>query len=310
MPNKITLHFQQRRQAWSESFLELTQTLLKDSVAAGLKMGKKRLALMGTNVEMFAIVGSSEARPGTVATTGDSLIVDLREENGGKGVIRPADVEATLEDVDLPSDIPNTSLLVRMTDEVGKRRKALYMAGIPDEIVVTKILGPDLTLGKGWFNRFKTWRTEMRNTWGFWARKENGEFSLPQKVIAFQQMTAAPSFWGVVTLATGAAIPVDTKVQLKGFRHVFSARRRWQGFWTVNSVLNVTGPPALRVYFLENSALMDPADVDKRGTIEAVEFEPQPIKEISIVGQATRKRGVGYDPPHGRSKPRRTLPRR
>jgi len=308
MAIKVTLFFELHRWGWSESYLDIADVELAPASVRVETMANRRIALCGAGVAMVGARVSKETRPGTQDTTGDSKLVDLFGTGKATGRILAEDVVPALAGEVFPDPAPSCVLL-RGEDSTGRRRKSVFLSGIPDAIVRTMPLGPDLGLGAGWWARWVAWRTIMTaGQFGFWGRKLAGGATARQTVIGVQASGLVPNIMGVRTTNAGSLFAIGDRVQLKGFRHRIQAVHRWQGQWYVDSVTEVVGPPPTRIYFLRNSQLLDPDDVIKMGTVEGVEYEPITLTDLLIVRQANRKRGVGSAPPRGRLRPRRNFP--
>jgi len=306
MPIKVSMHLALDNRSWSDSFLDTTVSSFADAIPRAINLCKKRIALTGTGCVVRSCVLSQEIKPGTPATTGDSKVVDLTGNGTISGVIRFEDIVVGSE---VRPDFTNTSILCRYSNVAGTRRSNRYLAAIPDGIIEMSPSGPSVLKGEKWNDRWISWKKYLiENGWAFWGRKVTGGLTAPQTVLSVIQQGAPPGYWGVVTNTSGPELPAGTKVQLRGFKHRYGTVRKWQGMFVVDSFTTAAGPPATRTTFLRNTQLLDDEDIVQLGTIEGVEYEPVDIEEIDIIKQVSRKRGVGYNRPVGRSKARRNLP--
>lgn len=298
---RVTGHFNLHRWSPSISWILPDEGTLEDAGNKGHALFKAHLGLMATGCSYTALTVSREAKPGTAATTGDAFHHEFAFKGKGGG---PITFEALWEGLEITPDPPPRALKVICGDNNWLRRKSVYLPFPPDNVIRAAPLGPDIGAGEGWNDRFTVWKDYLRtNGFGWWARKTAGGLTARQQVLALQKSTANPALWGVAVSSAGVLIPAQTKVQLRGFKHYRGARHRWQGFWKIESVLDLP-TEGRRVYFLENSQNLNSLDVCEKGTIEGVEYEVQVVQKIEGPEQAARKRGVGYKAPRGRSRPR------
>jgi len=307
MALRLSMHFRLMSQSWTEAWITgAYMTLGNAANAACSSLAIARLALCGGGVVLRRATMSLETRPGTVITTGDSLPVVLAGAPEGVAVETPVEqIVPGLVDGGA-ADIPNTCLVINCSDTTGRSHKQVFMAGIPDSVVVSTTPNPKLVAAAGWLNRYKEWRdTILAGSWGWWGRKLTGDGADPQQVVAVQQQSAAPNLWAVGTTNSGVLYAQGDRVQLRGFRHRPCTMCPWQGQWIIDHVVEVTGPPAIRYYYLRNSEALDPANIVRYGTIEKVVYEVISTSKFFITKEGTRKRGVGWNPPRGKSKRRR-----
>lgn len=307
MPLRLSMHFRASGQSWSEAWItNLHNELNQQANTTCGNLVIARLSLCGGGVVLRRATMSVETRPGQVINTGDSLPVVLA--GAPVGVAKETAVEEIVPGLadGGAADIPNTCLLIDCSTATGRHHKQVFMAGIPDVIIKTIPPGPDIKAAGGWMDRYREWRDViLADQWGWWGRQLSGGGADPQQVVATQQQAAAPNLWAVGTTNSGVLYAEGDRVQLRGFRHKPCTLCPWQGQWTIDHVVEVAGPPARRWYYLRGSENLDPTRITRLGTIEKVLFEVKVTSRFFITKQATRKRGVGWNPPRGKSKPRR-----
>ena len=307
MPWRITMHFKVEEYGWSEAWLDTQSSDIGSAKARAIELAKARLKICASNTLLKALKVSLEARPSTPLTTGDGESVDLSPLHGIGGPV------SALDAVKVPStwisDHPNVSLMVECGVTDSRHRKKVFFAGLPDALFVTNPIRANYeAVSPPWlahFNLLKKFLTGQG--WGAWFRHLSGGLAEHQPVVGIIQSTTAPGYWGIVTTTEGPALPVNTRVQLRGFKHRPWASRRWQGQWYIDSVATAAGPPATRTYFLRHSQLLEPGGVLNYGTIEGVLYAALPVNSLSNPKVVTRKRGVGASPPRGRSRRRLNL---
>lgn len=307
MALRCSMHFRLLGQSWSEAWINPNFAAMNDAAnQACSALAVARLSLCGGGVVLRRVTMSLEERPGTVLTTGDSTPVILPGQPEGVATEVPVEQVVPAAKNEIAADIPNTCLLLDVSDESGKYHKKVYIAGIPDAVIITRPVGPAIDAAGAWADRYKAYREALtKGGWGWWARRITGAGADPQQVVGFQQDSVAPNNWAVVTTQSGVRFEAHERVQLRGFKHYPCTPCPWQGIWVIDHVVETTGAVPYRQYFLKNSSGMDPKTVKYPGTIERVAYGFQKAVRFFLVKQATRKRGVGWNRPVGRSKPRR-----
>lgn len=205
---------------------------------------------------------------------------------------------AALQDED--ADIPNTCILLRMGNN-NQKWKNMYFNSIPDSVIVTKPVGPDMLNPPNYGKLFASWKLELCNgQWGFKGRVTNP--TKTQVLDWVQEQNGTGKIGAVV--ATDIASAGD-QIQVRKTTAVNDGLPIPRGIWRIASEVSDAGPPARFTYYLRNSETLAATNVDEPGEIELVQYATFAYTDVLISGQTSRKRGVGSIRARGRSRNRR-----
>jgi len=254
-------------------------------------LASARNQMMGTGVKFFGIRMSleGEARTARFVPSGQMTKAGVPIGSGNTGSKFGA------------ADQPNACILLRASHD-NKRQKNIYLTGVPDELIQTNPVGPNLNKVVGWEAKFNNYKKILKedNIWGFKGRKLN-----PTKtnVVDYVQQDNGAGLLGVVTTVDVAA--VGDKVQLRNVKLINPSLPKVNGQYYVTSKDTDVGAGTF-TYFLRNSADLIANNIADPGTIEKVEFDYFAYDCVRIMGQTSRKRGVSALAPRGKSSRRST----
>lgn len=282
MSIRATLLMSAGKYTWSESHYWIGGTTLQGSYNAGAALGSARAALLGQNARLDNVRMSEDGATRRVQYLDPALFDHVSR--------LPPDMG---DDV-YTSDRPNSSVLVRFLSPVGY--KLLYLAGIPDGMVVTDPLFPKgIKILPQWAAVWNTYKGLLAGTWGYRA-KQNGPAGIVKFVITNSM------YPGKVGVQTDGLISLNSgdTVQLKGFRRENPRSKDLNGIWRVGQVTEPVSPSPTWTYFLERSSGVDPFNFYKLGTIAKLEYQIVPYGGALIERAVTRKRGGSFMLPRGR----------
>lgn len=250
------------------------------------KLVQLRSALMGDGIDFFGFRMSVDGDPRNAKFVPSGNMVS-RGLEGGSG---PANKAAT------PADIPNTCINLRCGHN-NQRHKQIYLNGIPDAIIRTAPVGPNMAIEPGWQQKYNAWRDYLKvgGTWGFKARKLNPDKT---NVIDYTQQAAGGGYLGAIT--NNDIANVGDQVQLRKVKRINAALPKVNGTYYISEKAT-DAVAGTFTYFLRGTSLLDPNNIADPGTIELVEYQGFAYTCIEISSQTTRKRGVGSLRPRGRS---------
>lgn len=301
MSVRVTLFFQavsgRKTYGWSETHYHVTAPTLDVAEIATKRMVRKRLALCGNGVIFQG------ARLSDDAVNGDSLIIAPADSPDAGDLVAGTPLAGGDEALDY-LDPPNSCLNIRM-EASEKRRKTLYLAGIPDSLVRSQG-GPHLKSNPAWTRAYGNWVKEMADpaalVWGARFRQTPaGDATVtPKVIVGYTTAAVGPARVGVITALNAVNAVAGDRVQVRKATLVNRGYRGPNGQWIVAERSDNAGT-GLSTYYLRSSEGMNIDNIDGMGTFELVKYVAAPYLRAVIVGQATRKRGVGSIVPRGRS---------
>lgn len=255
--------------------------------AATAKLVTARNQLMGTGIKFFGFRMSVDGQPRNAKFVSSESLVSTGADKK-TGDVNPNST---------PADIPNTCLVVRATHN-NQRHKQVYLTGIPDEIIETNPVGPNLKKGDQWYQKFKAWTKMLREggTWGFKARTIN---PVSTNVVDYVSQQAGAGYLGAVV--TNDIANVGDRVQLRKVQRINPALPKVNGIYYVSEKA-VDAVAGTFTYYLRNTSDLSPDNIGDPGTIELVTYQGYAYTCLRISGQSSRKRGVGSLRPRGRSR--------
>ncbi len=282
------------------------------AVDEAVRLANLRTNLMGRNVEMVSVRLSDDA------VLRDSILVLPATATDGDTRLKTFST-----DKDLRADQPNSAVLLRLLNSPGIW-KNMYLAGIPDDVIVTGdttsvppvAAGPNFDVNQPFRRRYNAWKAAISNAgaganpiWGFRSR-----IFQPPRVIK-DWSNAAP---GVARLQftidapaiarpapPGGVVQVGDRVQIRLASAPASPIGPPRGIWIVQTILSLGGGTEYQ-YTLRNTEAFDSALVINPGTVEYVHFGYLPYADVQIRHQTTRKRGGRRTAARGRSRRRRS----
>lgn len=299
---KTTFYFNSLQGGWSESWHNLTAGSLTVAEGDARLAGMKRLAICGLGTSLVAIRISDQDQ-----TPKRSKLVDLQGNGiGGAPIVADAALTGYSDALTRSADQLQSALLVRGLSSTSQR-KHIWLGGIPDFIVRTNPIGPDVGgPGSTWLTKYTLWRAEFQSAkWGFRVRRRLGADVQPQNVIDWVVQAGALSRLGALVNNGGPVYAPGQTIQIRNVKVLNRAFRNPNGLWTVHS--SQAGTPAnTTVYFLRGTEGIDPANIFAPGNIRLVDFEAVPVTDLQIIRQASHKRGR----PFGLFRGRQTTPPR
>lgn len=276
---------------WSEKHLYMNEVSeLKDLADTMKRLADKRLGVAAGNIWLTEIRAS---RPGVWR---DSYRVFSKF--GGDS---DSPIQGNGQLKDFQSDPTNSCLnVVFYANDV--QRKTLYLAGIPDPLIRLSPPGPDYNAVPDFMKGWRAYRDLLCNgSWGFKARAlANPSFAVP--IYDWQIQPEAPFELVAIIPSEDDFAGVGDDVQVRNVKGVNRGVRVPNGKWAVRGKAQVG---ILMQYTLRNAVGYDPTQFMKPGSVEPIMWQDAIYVEGKIVGQATRKRGVGPVRPRGRLSPRR-----
>lgn len=198
---------------------------------------------------------------------------------------------------DYNSDQANACLQILLASNDLQKRH-LFMAGLPDALLRTNGPGPDYVAVPTWSAAYEAWKALVTNgRWGFEARRPE-DYANAVGILDWRLEDASPFqlIASISSLDDFASVGDDVQV-----RNVVAYNRGVampNGRWKVREKL----PSGDEVgYVLRGAVGYDPDQIKEPGAIEPVTYETVVNRKVRIVGQTTRKRGVGPVRPRGRS---------
>jgi len=274
---------------FSESHYYIPSDNLDSAQTAAVKLAGLRNALMGDGIQFFGIRLAVMDQPRVGRFVPSAILIGTGALNES-GVIKTQFGKA---------DQPNACLYCRGSNQ-DVRHTSVYLAGIPDSLLRTDPPGPDFNATPGWKAAFEEYRDLLvtGNDWGFKARALNPPKTNPINYVTDQD---GSDFLGVVV--TDDIANVGDRVQIRNTTLFNKANPKVNGMWRVSSKATNTEAGTF-TYYLRNTQLLDPLNINEMGTIELVSYNTFSYTCFSIRGQTTRKRGVGSIRPRGRSRNR------
>ncbi len=191
----------------------------------------------------------------------------------------------------------------------GGARKPVYLAGIPDDIIVTNPNGPNVTTDTQWNNNFIAWVSFLQtNKFGWIGKAYQGAYA-PISIAAWVSAAAPlPGLWAVVNGGLPAGILQGAKVQVMGTRMANKALRSPNGTYTcAGTGVYTPGVGQNYAYFPQLNGI-DPTQVATLGQLQAVAQFGVFYQLVSVfpTRQGSHKRGRFFGEYRGRvSKPAR-----
>jgi len=284
---KTTFFFNSAQGGWSESWHNLTAGSLTQAEVDARAAGIKRLAICGLGTTLAgARVSDQDQVPKR------SKLVDLLGMGiAGGGIVADAAITGYSSTLERSADQLQNALLVRGMSAAGQR-KHVWVAGIPDFIIRTNPIGPDVSgVGGTWLGKYGIWRAEFQSgKWGFRVRRRIGADVQPQNVVDWVLQAGGISRLGAVVNNGGPVYAPGTMVQVRNVKVVNAAFRSPNGQWTVHSS-QAGAAPATTVYYLRGTEGIDPLNIFAPGNIRLVDHEALAVTDLQIIRQASHKRG-------------------
>jgi len=255
--------------------------------AATSKLVTARNQIMGTGIKFFGFRMSVDGQPRNAKFVGSESLVSTGADKTSGEVVKDGGA----------ADIPNTALVLRATHN-NQRHKQIYLTGIPDEIIRTKPVGPDLTGKSKWYTKFKAYTKLLKEggVWGFKARTLN---PVKTNVVDYTSQQAGAGYLGAIV--TNDIANVGDQVQLRNVKRINPALPKVNGIYFVSEKAT-DATAGTFTYFLRGTADLSPDNIGDPGTLEIVSYQGYAYTCIRISGQSSRKRGVGSLRPRGRSR--------
>lgn len=296
----MTVFFQGAKGGWSETWVTAATTDLTAAEQFSRELIKKRLAMCGLGVSM---VGARVARvPGTLRI---SRLVDF--DGMGKGLQDvPASSYNQLTDPDTESaDVIRTAILVRCRNTASQRQKNVWVAGIPDEVIMTNPEGPRGPAFTAWFSKYEMWRDELKlRAWGWVGREKASPAVQPVQVRGVVFRGGGIDELGVTVDPGSIAATVGSKVQLTKFLTQPRGLPTLRGIYQVSEV-STTAVAGKTTLFLLRSSGIDPTVISQMGFVQLVDFANFTADEFTIYRQTAHKRGRPFGLLRGRASTRR-----
>lgn len=276
---------------WSEKHIYIPDVLnLRALQPQMTALANARLGCAAANVWLSEMRAS---RPGVFR---DSFRLFSR-----KGGDRDSGIEGPGALKDYRADQTNACLNVLLqANDVQK--KTMYLAGVPDDLIVTAPSGPDYAAVPEFVDAWNLYRNLLTNgSWGFKARSLNREANLVD-VVDWNLEPNAPFSLVASIDALNDFGAVGDQVQIRGVSALTRGTRLPNGIWKIKAK---SGAGGLVNFTLRSAIGYDPTNFDDAGTIEPVLFQYATYLVGKIIGQGTRKRGVGPIRPRGRASVRR-----
>lgn len=297
---RVTMFFEDSPFGISESHIFVLANEITPAIPEALKLIKARMKIMGSGVKA---VGCRLSKEGVFR---DSQVLDTDDL---AGLSNDFNVFKNSEGRDAPNEADVAKYAVLLRAESGtRRRKPIYLAGVPDVVIGTRPPGPELALQPWWTADFNKYKTLLQSgKWGFVAKGIAGE-DMPQPTIVAGVLTQVGT--GLVGIYTGGAIAGDVLkdgLQLRGFRMSHPAYPKLNGSWQVAQV--EAGPGAGQTtYWLRNSTSVIASTVVRTGTAERIDHFTVAYTKVQAIGQTSRKRGNRFLAGPGRRRVLRPLP--
>jgi hypothetical protein len=291
MTLKVTFQFLQGRYTPTESHYLPNYTELDSGVGAALAYAANRVRILGDYARLEGI-RISHVNPAT------RVVQDIDDALFASGPVWPPDVpQGTYS-----SDIPTTSVLVRMQTDTPEGSKNWYIACCPDVSVETSPASDKqlvFTQPPGWSGYFATFMSGLLGTWAY--RQISNDFPSTAQSLPVTSATY-PQTVGIVVPAT-LNVAAGQQVYLTGWRRTNPRAPGLQGYYRVVGVIPPVAPATGPwTYFLSGTGNVSPTNFVGPGQIAAVSYKYPLYSGYGIVGALSHKRGGSVGLPRGRSR--------
>lgn len=276
---------------WAETYRYMDDPADLEEIEPDLiKLGNLIMGLRGKNISCTEIRAS---RPGVFRDSHRVFSAASGNRNSGFG--------GTGALVDFASDQANACLQILLAaNDLQKRH--LFMAGIPDALLRTAESGPDFAAVPTWSAAYERWKTFVTGgRWGFEARRPD-DYANAVGILDWRLEDASPFQLIAVISSTDDLASVGDEIQVRNVSAYNRGMPVPNGRWKVRGKLPSGDEMG---YLLRGAVGFDPNQFESPGAIEPVTYETVANRKCKIVGQTTRKRGVGPVRPRGRSSRRR-----
>lgn len=268
------------------------------ATTAAVALANARVDLLGRGVFL------EEVRLSATTVNRDSLQIPVGE------VGNPLSARATPADATLTAygqaDIGNVCCLVRMGLS-SKKWRNMYIAGIPDALTNTTLKTVDLAALPLWSTKFTIWKNLIApaagGQWGFFAlyTGDDGPQYANKPIQGYTTEGVAPNRIGIVMLTADTGWAVNSKLHIRSTILLNKAYRSPVGTWSVGSKTTDAGA-GTTTYFLRGTEGINIDNIKEPGTANLVGKTYFNYTYATILGIATRKRGVGSSRARGRSR--------
>lgn len=297
MTIRVTFEMSSERSTWSESHYYLNASLpdfhstggaLTALGQAAKDLGQARAGLLGINAQL------DRARS---SVPGGNRLVDYLDFGQASGTWPTPGKQGKWT-----ADQPNAAIVTNARTLIGRTFRT-YLAGIPDAVIqtVSGVVGT-LDPPPEFITPWLIYQGIL--TGGLWAAgiKSN---PVSQPIVGLTQNAQFPSLIGVGMGLPLPGVDVGTRVQIRGMRRTNMAGKDLNGIWVVGGT--IPAPPAgATVYFLRDSAGVDPTNFWRMGAMATLGVIYDPYVSINYDFGGTRKRGGSIGLPRGRLKSRRS----
>jgi hypothetical protein len=272
-----------------------------------LAFGRLRLALCGKGATLMSIrltqVKIGRPKPGwsvVLSGTGNILSSNIVADNttyGGNGYAAGQN-----------PDQLQTCIQMNFYAADGSR-KPLYMAGIPDDVIVTNPNGPTTITDGQWQTNYNAWLKFVQNgQFGFLGKPNTGIYAPLQVVGWVPAPIPQPGLWAYVNGAPPASMAFGTSVQVLGVRMANKALQTPNGVHLSGGFGAAPGLAGVSFVYFPAITNVDPTQIKSLGYLQGISQLPVYKQIVSgfISREGSHKRGRFISEYRGRvSKPAR-----
>lgn len=291
---------------WSESHIRMDAGTADDVVAPAIALANKRIVLFGKGPTMDAV------RISDVAVNRDALLlVAGNTYNGAQLLDKDPGVNAQSSTIDR-HDQPNACIKIRLLNN-NARYKTLYLAGVPDNLIISEPAGAGLQFNQAWLTNF--WPAYLQelcpqgstSKWGFRARANKSENTKVEAkdIKAVGIVDNVTGYVRIAVVTTDDRANLGETVQIRGATRQNPSYKGINGQWKVAAKITDWPAAGYTGYDLRGTQGTNITNLRDLGTVELVDYRYVPYVIGDLTGQTTRKRGVGGNRPRGRSSRKR-----
>lgn len=286
MPIRVIFFLGTSQGDFSEVWVNLTDNSLDSAGQSAKTLGLLRLGLCGEGAKLKKIrVSDITANPRR------SKLVPLKGGYDGTPILADKTTWGKVYGTNEEPDQLQTCVLVQCYTSNGQR-KPVYLGGIPDDVITTNPIGPNVSVDPQWLGNFKKWADEIQGPGGKWGFYGN-DISKPN--VPFQNLVLQPGGPGtpVMVVTTQALAFTDQAKLVKVSKVKMTSTRaiKLQGDYFVNSTVENPSGAGTFGYVLGGTEQVDPAQIARGGTVRVVGKAGYAINSVQFTGQVSHKRG-------------------